>query len=100
MSFQTHSSGNPLGYLMLGTGRNRSPWVRYSGVGVEFAAAVGGFALLGWWIDRHYVTAPWALVISAFLGLSGATYNLIRESLSAFREAKADDDARRSSRNE
>lgn len=93
------TSGDPLGYLMLGAGRNRSPWVRYSGVGVEFAAAIGGFAVLGWWIDRHYGTAPWALVISTFLGLIGATYNLIRQSLSAFREAAADD-AKRSSPNE
>jgi F0F1-type ATP synthase assembly protein I len=64
---------------------NKPAWVRYGGVGVEFAAAVGCFALVGLWIDRRYGTGPWGLVIGAALGLIGGTYNLIRVSLAAFR---------------
>jgi F0F1-type ATP synthase assembly protein I len=64
---------------------NKSAWVRYGGIGIEFAAALGCFALVGLWVDRRYGTGPWGLVIGAMLGLIGGTYNLIRESLAAFR---------------
>ena len=60
-------------------------WQRLSGIGVEFAGAVGGFALLGYWIDGHWNTKPWGLLICVGLGLVGGTYNLIRESLAASR---------------
>ena len=61
-------------------------WARYTGVGFEFAAALAVFALLGYWIDRKYQTGPWGLIIGAALGLIGGTYNLIRQSLAAFKE--------------
>lgn len=67
--------------------KNRPTWIRHSGVGIEFAGAVGGFALLGYWIDRHWDTKPWALLICVALGLTGATYNLIRETMKAFGSA-------------
>ena len=70
--------------------RDRKTWIRYSGVGIEFAAAVGGFALLGYWIDRHYGSKPWGLLICLFLGLTGGTYNLIRESMKAFSPDRPD----------
>lgn len=69
---------------MQGKDRDRPTWIRYSGVGIEFAAAVGGFALLGYWIDRHWDTSPTGLLICLALGLIGGTYNLIRESMKAF----------------
>ncbi len=62
-------------------------WTRHAGVGIEFAAAVAAFALVGYWIDRHYQTGPWGVLIGAGLGLIGGTYNLVRESLAAFRES-------------
>ncbi|MFH0983728.1 MAG: AtpZ/AtpI family protein [Planctomycetota bacterium] len=68
-----------------------SSWMRYAGVGIDCAAAMAGFALIGYWIDRHYQTKPWGLVIGAVLGLVGGTYNLIRVSLAAFR--RLDDEA-------
>ncbi len=71
--------------------RDRPNWVRFSGVGIEFAAAVAGFAAVGWWIDRHYKSEPWGVVIGAVLGLIGGTYNLIRESLAAFQPSKTDE---------
>ena len=64
---------------------NRQSWMRHSGIGIEFAGAVGGFALLGYWIDRHWDTKPWGLLICLALGMTGATYNLIRTSMKAFR---------------
>jgi len=59
-------------------------WTRHAGVGVEFAAAVAGLALLGFWIDAHYDTGPWGLLIGAVLGLVGGTYNLVRQAMAAF----------------
>ncbi len=64
--------------------RDGPNWMQYSGIGVEFSAAVAGFALFGFWIDRHYGSRPWGLVIGAALGLIGGTYNLIKKSMKAF----------------
>lgn len=67
-------------------------WVRYSGVGLELAGATGGLALLGYWIDRHFGTTPWGILGGVTIGIVGGLYNLVRESLAAIREAKAEDD--------
>ena len=64
---------------------DRPSWLRFSGIGIEFVAAIAGFALVGYWVDRHWDTKPWGLVIGAVLGLLGGMYNLIRESLGAFK---------------
>jgi F0F1-type ATP synthase assembly protein I len=66
-------------------------WVRHSGVGLELAAAVGGFTLAGYWIDRYYGSQPWGTVIGVILGMIGGLYNLVRQSLQAAREAQIDD---------
>lgn len=67
--------------------KQRASWTKLSGIGIELAAAVAGFTLLGYWWDRHYGTAPWGLLIGMVLGLVGGMYNLIRQSLRASREA-------------
>jgi ATP synthase protein I len=71
----------------------RSPgWLRYSGVGLELAGATAGLALVGYWIDGRFGTRPWGMIAGVVIGLVGGLYNLVRESLEAVREAKADDD--------
>jgi ATP synthase protein I len=77
----------------MSTDRRFPGWVRYSGVGLELAAAIGGFALAGYWIDGRYGTRPWGVLGGVVLGMVGGLYNLVRESLEAVREAKADDDS-------
>ena len=67
-------------------------WVRHSGIGLEFAAAVVGFTLIGYWIDNHYQSGPKGVLIGAGLGIIGGGYNLIRESLLASRDAQKGDE--------
>ena len=57
--------------------------MRFAGLGMEFAAAVAGLTLLGYWIDRRYDSEPWGLLIGAGLGLIGGMYNMIREAMKA-----------------
>ncbi|HEY8022725.1 MAG TPA: AtpZ/AtpI family protein [Thermoanaerobaculia bacterium] len=59
-------------------------------MGFELVGAVAGFTLVGFWIDRHYRTYPWGVLIGLALGLVGGMYNLIRESLAASREARSE----------
>jgi F0F1-type ATP synthase assembly protein I len=67
-------------------------WVRHSGVGLELAGATAGFALIGYWIDRRYQTAPWGVLVGFILGLVGGLYNLVKQSLQAVREARIEDE--------
>ena len=47
-----------------------------TGKGLELAAAVGVFALLGWWVDKWLGTPPWFFLALAGVGLIGGLYNL------------------------
>lgn len=62
-------------------------WMKLSGLGIELAAAIGGFTLAGYFWDRHFGTGPWGVLTGAILGLIGGMYNLIRQSLSATKES-------------
>jgi len=64
--------------------------MRVAGSGVELAAAVGGFAALGLLWDRHRGSSPWGLLTGTVLGLVGGLYNLIKSSLAASNEARAE----------
>jgi F0F1-type ATP synthase assembly protein I len=66
-------------------------WVRYSGIGLELAGATAGLALLGYWIDNRYATGPWGILGGVIIGIVGGLYNMVRESLDAVREGKAED---------
>jgi len=69
-------------------GRRQGPslW-RYSGIGFELIGAVGALSLFGYWIDRHFGTTPWGLIIGALIGIIGGLWNLIREALIMSRES-------------
>jgi F0F1-type ATP synthase assembly protein I len=76
----------------MGSERRFPGWLRYSGVGLELAGAIGGLALVGYWIDGHYGTSPWGILGGVVIGMVGGLYNLVRESLDAVREARVDDE--------
>ena len=66
-------------------------WIGLAGIGIEFVAAVAGFALLGWWLDTKFETTPTWLLVCVGLGLTGGSYNMIRQSLAAARRAEQND---------
>jgi F0F1-type ATP synthase assembly protein I len=75
-------------------GQGSSSWMKYSGVGFGFVGGVVGFGLLGYLVDSRYGSSPWGVLVGVALGMIGATYNLIRESQAAEREARAEDRGR------
>ena len=85
---------------MPGTGKDRRTTLRLSGMGFEFAAAVIGFVLVGYWIDRHYGCRPKGVLIGAALGILGGGYNLIRTALQASRQMNRDEKEDRGDRDE
>jgi len=76
---------------MPGNDKRLPSWVGHAGIGLELAGAVAGFALVGFWIDRHFGSKPWGLVVGLVLGMVGGLYNLVKESMQASREARAED---------
>jgi ATP synthase protein I len=52
-------------------------------MGAELTAALVGFTLLGFWIDRHFGTRPWGLLVCVLCGLVGGLYNTLRTSAQA-----------------
>ncbi len=77
----------PTGNGQDGEGHRRSERSRgtftSASLGFDFAAAVLGFALVGYWVDLRYDSRPWGILCGALLGLVGAMYNLIRGALRA-----------------
>ena len=54
---------------MPGNDKRLPSWVGHAGIGLELAGAVAGFALVGFWIDRHFGSKPWGLVVGLVLGM-------------------------------
>ena len=50
---------------------------RLAGVGLQFAATIGVFALLGFWADRFLGPTPWLLLIGVFLGFGLGLVSLV-----------------------
>jgi F0F1-type ATP synthase assembly protein I len=47
--------------------------LNYSSVGIEMGAAVGIGVLIGWLLDRHFVsTSPWLTMLFMALGIAAA----------------------------
>lgn len=47
-----------------------------SGKGLELAAGVAVFAVIGWWLDNWLSSSPWFFLTLAGVGLVGGMYNL------------------------
>jgi F0F1-type ATP synthase assembly protein I len=51
---------------------------RYAGLGLQYALTIALLAGLGWWLDSHWGTLPWCLVVGAVLGAIAGFVNLVR----------------------
>jgi F0F1-type ATP synthase assembly protein I len=54
-------------------------WLRYSHLGIQFCLTFGVFVALGMWADARLAWSPWLTVAGCALGMTAATYLLIRE---------------------
>jgi F0F1-type ATP synthase assembly protein I len=53
-------------------------WVAMVGVGFSFVASSAAGSGLGYLIDEQLSTAPWCLIVGSMLGVTIATWNLLR----------------------
>lgn len=65
--------------------REQGQWQQLSGAGVEFALAIGLFALAGYGIDRWLDTSPWGLIGGVGIGFAVGLFLLIRVAKDAFK---------------
>ena len=56
-------------------------YLRFAGVGVQYAATILVLTLLGIWIDNRAGTAPLFLLVFLLIGFVGATWSLIQQVL-------------------
>jgi hypothetical protein len=52
--------------------------MRYAGLGIQLAASLVVFVLIGQWADRKLGTGGILTILAAFLGFGGTMYSLIR----------------------
>jgi F0F1-type ATP synthase assembly protein I len=57
-------------------------YLRFAGVGVQYALTILLLTFAGIWLDDKFGTSPLFLVVLLVLGFVGATWTLIREVLS------------------
>jgi F0F1-type ATP synthase assembly protein I len=51
---------------------------RFFGLGVQFAAAILIAVFAGQWIDRHYGSDPWGVLVGAFVGFGAGFFSIYR----------------------
>jgi F0F1-type ATP synthase assembly protein I len=56
-------------------------YLRFAGVGVQYAATIVVLTLLGIWLDDRAGTAPLFLLVFLLVGFVGATWSLIQQVL-------------------
>lgn len=66
---------------------SEGPSAGLAGLGLELAAAVAGFSLMGYWIDHKFETEPWGIIICASIGIVGGLLNFVRAANEAVRRS-------------
>jgi ATP synthase protein I len=64
-----------------------------SSVGLELGLAVAIGLLIGWWLDQHFGTAPWLMLLWLALGLVAGFRGVLRAVRQADRAARAEHEA-------
>ncbi len=60
--------------------------------GLDLAIVVGGFAAIGWWLDRRYGWSPWGTLTGALLGIVGGLTNFVRAARMVTRDGRRSGD--------
>ena len=60
-------------------------WYRMAGVGTEFVAAIGGMALVGWFLDRWLGSAPWLLLTGCGVGFALGLWLMYKAARESFK---------------
>jgi len=55
--------------------------LKYANIGFEFAGSVGLFALIGYFVDKHWGVTPAGVLIGSITGLVVGFYLLVKEAL-------------------
>ena len=63
-------------------------YLRFAGVGIQYALTVLVMTGIGIWLDERAGTAPLFLLVFLLLGFVGATWSLIQQVLSPDKKAK------------
>ena len=73
-----------------GDDRNRveRQYLRFAGVGVQYALTVLVMTGIGIWLDNRFDTAPILLLVFLLLGFVGATWSLVNQVLGGDDESK------------
>jgi F0F1-type ATP synthase assembly protein I len=61
-------------------------YLKWAGLGFEFAAVVGLFVYFGYLADQRWGYGPWGLVIGGAIGFTGGLYHLVKEGFAMNRE--------------
>lgn len=70
-------------------------WASWGSLGMEFAAGIVVFFLLGSWADARWGTDPWLRLAGAFVGIVLGTYLLIKKALATTFTDRRDSNDRR-----
>lgn len=76
----------------------RPPYARYAGLGMELIGGIGGFMLLGWWLDSSLGSGRRWLIVGAVVGSVAGMYYLIRRAFEIQSELTRDARRRRRER--
>ncbi|HEV7301344.1 MAG TPA: AtpZ/AtpI family protein [Tepidisphaeraceae bacterium] len=65
--------------------RQAQGWYALAGIGFEFVAAVLLFGGIGWWLDGHFDTSPWLLIVGAGLGFTVGLWMMVKAANRSFK---------------
>ncbi len=68
---------------------------RYSGLGLAFAATIGVFGLVGYWLDARLGSGPWILIAGVFVGFALGLYSMVKKLPARGRDVRPPEDKNR-----
>ena len=55
----------------------------YAGAGLQLAMTLVAFMFLGIWLDKHFGSSPWFVLIWVFVGFAAGFYSIYRRLMAA-----------------